>query len=91
VARIDGFRKNASRRMEQDVMKGVVVVCGSCRQTWRLDVEDSVYLKLNLLTCPCPYCEAYTLRCPSGGSPCREPRARRSPLRPHLAAQSGTG
>jgi hypothetical protein len=37
------------------------VVCNSCHRTWEVSGGESVYLQLELLSRPCPYCEAYTL------------------------------
>jgi hypothetical protein len=39
------------------------VVCGSCGRGWYIAGSVSVYFQLDLLSHPCPYCEAYALTC----------------------------
>ncbi len=45
-------------------MKALVITCDSCRQSWKLGLQASLYLQLDLSSRPCPHCEAYTLSCP---------------------------
>jgi hypothetical protein len=41
------------------------ITCRSCHRSWVLSIDnDSLYVKLNLESLPCPHCEAYTLSCP---------------------------
>jgi hypothetical protein len=44
-------------------MAGLHVRCESSGRTWRLEVVSSLFLELNVLGQPCPFCEAYTLQC----------------------------
>jgi hypothetical protein len=37
------------------------IICSSCQRIWRVSVPESVYLQMELLSRPCPYCEACTL------------------------------
>ncbi|HEX5269394.1 MAG TPA: hypothetical protein VFW33_02855, partial [Gemmataceae bacterium] len=39
------------------------VTCESCRRGWYVAGNISVYFQLDLLSHPCPYCEAYALSC----------------------------
>lgn len=39
------------------------VTCGSCGRGWYIAGNVSVYFQLELLSRPCPYCEAYALNC----------------------------
>ncbi len=42
------------------------VTCGSCSRGWYIAGSVSVYFQLDLLSHPCPYCEAYALNCADG-------------------------
>jgi len=46
----------------------MLVVCGSCDRSWRLPVERSLYMLLDVAAHPCPFCEAYLLACPEDGA-----------------------
>jgi hypothetical protein len=62
-------------------MKAAVILCASCRHSWQLSFNDSLYLQLDLSSRPCPHCEAYTLGCHAareGESPPRSFRSRRT-------------
>jgi hypothetical protein len=61
-----------------DLMSVLRVACGSCSRGWYVAGSLSVYFQLDLLSHPCPYCEAYALSCTddSGG---RRPGRRRAP------------
>lgn len=39
------------------------IVCASCKGTWPLAGTSSLYVEMQLMTQPCPRCEAYTLNC----------------------------
>jgi hypothetical protein len=39
------------------------VRCVSCRRTWLIAGPISVYFQLDLVSHPCPHCEAYALSC----------------------------
>jgi hypothetical protein len=39
------------------------VTCGSCNRGWYIAGQVTVYFQLDLLSRPCPYCEAYALSC----------------------------
>jgi hypothetical protein len=39
------------------------VTCGSCNRGWYIAGHVTVYFQLDLLSHPCPYCEAYALNC----------------------------
>ena len=41
------------------------IVCASCQGTWPSMGTSSPYFEMELMTQPCPRCEAYTLRCMS--------------------------
>ena len=43
--------------------KGLSISCGSCQQSWVLDVDSSLYLRLDIATRPCPLCGECTLAC----------------------------
>jgi hypothetical protein len=45
------------------VMSVLRVTCGSCGRGWYIAGNVSVYFQLDLLSHPCPYCEAYALSC----------------------------
>jgi hypothetical protein len=56
------------------------IICGTCRRSWRLAVDFSIYVLLDLTSRPCPYCGADTLNCcDAGGTPSAARRSR--PLR----------
>jgi hypothetical protein len=72
------------------------VTCASCRRGWYIAGNVSVYFQLDLLSHPCPYCEAYALSCvaASGRRPPRRPappgtEATERPDRPATADGSG--
>jgi hypothetical protein len=44
-------------------MAGLHIRCESCGRSWRLEVASSLFMELNVLGQPCPWCEAYTLQC----------------------------
>lgn len=44
-------------------MTGLSITCGSCHRSWKLAVDASPYLMLDLAGRPCPCCEAGTLNC----------------------------
>jgi hypothetical protein len=44
-------------------MTPLCTTCASCHRSWALWVDDSLYLELDLVSRPCPNCEAYTLSC----------------------------
>jgi MinD superfamily P-loop ATPase len=44
-------------------MNGLRIVCGKCQREWHFSAAGSTYLALNVMTIPCPGCEAYTLSC----------------------------
>jgi hypothetical protein len=54
------------------------VTCGSCARGWYIAGNVSVYFQLDLLSHPCPYCEAYALNC-AGVSRRPLPRRRQAP------------
>jgi len=37
------------------------IVCGACRNHWPIAGAPSPYLEMQLMSQPCPRCEAYTL------------------------------
>ena len=43
------------------VMSVLRVTCGSCGRGWYIAGNVSVYFQLDLVSHPCPYCEAYAL------------------------------
>jgi hypothetical protein len=45
------------------VMSVLRVTCGSCGRGWYIGGNISVYFQLELVSRPCPYCEAYALCC----------------------------
>jgi hypothetical protein len=64
-------------------MKALRIICESCQAEWTLHAEETPYLELNIMSQPCPNCEAYTLSCVEGqGSPARHPRPRPTPPLP---------
>ncbi len=62
------------------------VTCGSCSRGWYIAGSVSVYFQLDLLSHPCPYCEAYALNCADVSG---RRLARRAP--PPPAAGDGCG
>jgi hypothetical protein len=44
-------------------MNALHITCLNCHRSWRLDIGDSVYLRLALESQPCPSCECCTLSC----------------------------
>lgn len=44
-------------------MSCLSVTCVSCHRSWKLAVDASPYLLLDLTSRPCPFCEAGTLSC----------------------------
>jgi hypothetical protein len=56
------------------------VTCGNCHRGWYVAGSVSVYFQLELVSHPCPRCEAYALSCTDVS------RQRRADRRPHLAA-----
>ena len=44
-------------------MNGLSITCVSCQRSWRLAVDASPYVLLDLASRPCPFCEAGTLSC----------------------------
>ncbi len=42
-------------------MTRLCIVCASCRNNWPLQGASSPYLEMQLMSQPCPRCEAYTL------------------------------
>lgn len=44
-------------------MNGLRIVCEKCQREWSFSAAGSTYLALNVMTIPCPGCEAYTLSC----------------------------
>jgi hypothetical protein len=42
-------------------MRLLTLACDSCGQSWPGARADCVYERLNIATCPCPSCGAYTL------------------------------
>jgi hypothetical protein len=45
------------------VMSVLRVICESCGRGWYVGGNVSVYFQLELVSNPCPYCEAYALSC----------------------------
>jgi len=45
------------------VMSVLRVTCDSCRRGWYIAGNVSLYFQLDLVSHPCPYCEAYALSC----------------------------
>ena len=39
------------------------IVCASCKGSWPSLGTSSAYFEMELMTQPCPRCEAYTLSC----------------------------
>jgi hypothetical protein len=58
------------------VMSVLRVTCGSCRRGWYIAGNVSLYFQLDLVSHPCPYCEAYALSCADVS---RRPRGERRP------------
>jgi hypothetical protein len=46
-------------RLVDGTMTGIY--CNCCHRSWNVAVAESLYLQLDLLSRPCPHCEAYTL------------------------------
>jgi hypothetical protein len=44
-------------------MNRIWIVCSTCGGRWPLDVELSTYVELDIVSRPCPSCEAFTLGC----------------------------
>jgi hypothetical protein len=42
-------------------MVRLCIVCAACRNNWPLAGAPSPYLEMQLMSQPCPRCEAYTL------------------------------
>jgi hypothetical protein len=61
-------------------MNALRITCGSCCRGWCVGGNGSVYFRLDLLSHPCPYCEAYALSCTDVSV--RRQARRRPPLRP---------
>ena len=40
-----------------------VVICNTCKRSWTLGTDTSLFVHLDLCTRPCPWCESYTLAC----------------------------
>ena len=51
-------------------MNGLELTCSTCKRTWSLNIEASLYVQLDISTRPCPYCESYTLS--EAGAPAAE-------------------
>jgi hypothetical protein len=43
------------------------IVCASCRGAWPMHAGASTYFEMQLMSQPCPRCEAYTLSCAASG------------------------
>jgi hypothetical protein len=56
------------------VMSVLRVTCASCRRGWYIAGAVSVYFQLDLVSHPCPYCEAYALGCVDVSRRAREKR-----------------
>ncbi|HKI36829.1 MAG TPA: hypothetical protein VKA46_33565 [Gemmataceae bacterium] len=54
------------------------VTCGNCRRGWYVAGSVSVYFQMDLVSHPCPRCEAYALSCADVS------RRRRAEPGPHL-------
>jgi hypothetical protein len=50
-------------RGEGQLMSRIWIVCAMCHGRWRLEAVESPYLEMQLMSQPCPHCEAYTLSC----------------------------
>jgi hypothetical protein len=48
---------------EGEVMTRSWIVCASCRGTWPMAGTASQYAEMQMMSQPCPRCEAYTLNC----------------------------
>ena len=59
-------------------MTPLCITCANCHRSWALSVGDSLYLELDLVSRPCPHCEAYTLSCPGRADAAPPPRRRRA-------------
>jgi hypothetical protein len=59
-------------------MTPLCISCASCHRSWALSVEDSLYLELDLVSRPCPHCEAYTLNCSGRAAAAPPPRRNRA-------------
>jgi hypothetical protein len=72
------------------------VRCDGCRRTWLIAGPISVYFQLDLVSNPCPYCEAYALSCEDASARQRA-RRRAAPgeagasVPPRTAAADGAG
>ena len=64
-------------------MTPLYITCASCHRSWALLVEYSLYLELDLVSHPCPHCEAYTLSCPGRAAAAPPPRRHRA--RPQIS------
>jgi hypothetical protein len=51
-----------------------IIVCDSCNRSWVVSASDSVYLELELVSRPCPFCEACTLSYREGADAHAAPR-----------------
>ena len=76
-------------------MSVIRVTCGSCRRGWYIAGNGSDYFQLDLVSHPCPYCEAYALSCADDAP---RPQERRHPVpnngsakRPSEKTADGTG
>jgi hypothetical protein len=56
------------------VMSVLRVTCTSCRRGWFIAGNISIYFQLDLVSHPCPYCEAYALSCADVSRRSREGR-----------------
>lgn len=59
---------------------GLSISCGTCQQSWILDVHPSLYLRLDIASRPCPLCGRCGLTCQDlpaeePGSPATKPNA----------------
>ena len=64
-------------------MTPLYITCASCHRSWALLVEYSLYLELDLVSHPCPHCEAYTLNC--SGRAAAAPPPLRNGARQHVS------
>jgi hypothetical protein len=48
-------------------MNRTCILCSNCGRRWPLDINMSTYIELDIVSRPCPSCEAYTLSCTTVG------------------------
>ena len=64
------------------------IVCASCKGTWPLPGTPTPYVEMQLMTQPCPRCEAYTLSCRPAREAAIVERSNSSPAQDTTAAHA---